>query len=252
MPSELEKLVAELRAVAAEAEKLRPRLVRHAGLVRDFAAEIAADPEQGRSMGHTQAASLLQQASRQCDALAAELGRAKVAADHFAGRVLSGGGGPGPVDRAAPPPRPAPIPAAEAAGERGHGPLPPPAPSDAPKRGKEPPSGAQAGGELPAVAAPAPTDAGKPPLPPFVPWWIPNGAPWHGHRGHRATPRGRRQPAHRVHRRRPDQACRGRHGTAGRGRRQPRQPPTATARATTTAMAYRRPGCRSPTRPATW
>src|SRR5215211_794441 len=122
MPSELEKLVAELRAVAAEAEKLRPRLVRHAGLVREFAAEIAADPD-GRSMPHTQAASLLHQAGRQCDALAAELGRAKVAADHFAGRVLSGGGvssaevAPAPADRIAVEPAAAGQAVAEQAGD---------------------------------------------------------------------------------------------------------------------------------------
>jgi hypothetical protein len=161
MPSELEKLVAELRAVAAEAEKLRPRLVRHAGLVREFAAEIAADPD-GRSMSYTQAASLLHQAGRQCDALAAELGRAKVAADHFAGRVLSGGG-PSSADVT-----PAPVvePVAEPARDSPAGVDTPPAPPAV----------------TPPVSGPAAPD-GEPRLPPYVPYWVPDGAPWLGRRG---------------------------------------------------------------------
>jgi len=92
MPSELEKLVADLQAIAAEAERLRPQLASHAGVVRRFAAEVAAAPD-GRSAPRGHAVSLLHLASRQCDALAAELGQTKLAADHFAGRVLTTGSG---------------------------------------------------------------------------------------------------------------------------------------------------------------
>jgi hypothetical protein len=87
MASELERLVDELRAIAADVERLRPRLAQHAGVVRRFAAEVAAVPEE-----RTSAISLLNLAGRQCDELSAELAQAKRAADHFAGRVLSGPG----------------------------------------------------------------------------------------------------------------------------------------------------------------
>jgi len=181
MPSDLERLVSELRAIAAEAEQLRPRLASHASVVRRLAAVIAAAPD-GRSAPRGHAVSLLHLASRQCDALAAELANATRAADHFAGRVLGGGGPATTSAPAASAPAPASAPAASA-----------PAPASAPAASAPAPASApaaeDAGGDAPAErdrpdaealgAAPAAGDT----VDPYVPWWIPNGAPWHGHRG---------------------------------------------------------------------
>jgi hypothetical protein len=192
MSSELERLVAELRAVAAEVERLRPALTRHASSVRRYAAEVAAGAD-GRSGPRGQTASLLHQAARRCDALVAELANAKLAADHFTGRVLgggSGGGGSGAGSVIAPAP--------SAAGPDDSDTKPPAGPGVTVKAGKDqqadgakkPTAGkaggsgdaeARGGGEpgagAPGAAKPAPGSD------PYVPWWIPNGAPWEGHSG---------------------------------------------------------------------
>ncbi len=87
MASDLERLVADLRAIAAEAVALRPDLVEHARTVRRFAAEVAAPP--GRTVPRDNAVGLLELAGRQCEELAADLAAAERAADHFARRVQS-------------------------------------------------------------------------------------------------------------------------------------------------------------------
>lgn len=191
MASELQRLVNELRAIATEADRLRPRLSRHAGVVRQFAAEVSAAPD-GRSVAGNQAVALLHLASRQCDALSAELAHAKLAADHFADRVL-GAGGPTTSATSAPPagaPVADPSDAAPA-GERRTSVDSAPAVGAA--AGVVPAAGAEVAdeatppdeGTLPGGAArpDSPATGGEAGSNPYVPWWIPNGAPWLGRRG---------------------------------------------------------------------
>jgi hypothetical protein len=184
--SDLERLVAELRAIAGEVERLRPQLVQHAGDVRRFAAEVAADPqEQTAPRGH--AVSLLDLAGRQCDALAAELGYATQAADHFAQRVLSGGSGAEAGSAGGSGAAVAGDVADEPASDRGGSTPPPdgrdaapPRDRDAPPSDRNAPRPREAGG---GGSAQQPTSGDAKGLPPYVPWWIPNGAPWLGNRG---------------------------------------------------------------------
>jgi hypothetical protein len=207
MASELETLVAELRSIAAEIARLRPGLVRHAAKVRQAASEVAAAGD-GRS---ATTAALLQQAGRECEAVAAELANAERAAQHFAGRVVGTG-----MPEAAGPAR---LPGGSSAGAGASGSAGAGAGGSAGAgaggsagaaaggssagAGVSGSAGAGAGGSAGAAAGTSAGGrsagavaggavggaAGAGTAGAFVPWWIPDGAPWHGHAG-RAPRRG--------------------------------------------------------------